>query len=71
MSDETKRIVAELPEGHDGRPFVLLWAEQKAVDVLKSENLVFSPAIDGLSNPVVAETLETTGDPENAGDTTF
>lgn len=47
---KTVAVAAPLPKGAKGNtPFVLLFAEQKAVDVLKEANCVFSELIDGLT----------------------
>lgn len=64
-------VTAEVPQGHENTPFVLIWAERKAVDLLKKENLVFSEAFGGLENTALGDTPHTTNNPENAGDTSF
>jgi hypothetical protein len=68
------KIYGCLPEGTDvkNKPFILLWAEPHAVEVLKGANCAFSEATNGISQQVPPESAETTNGPQNEGaDTTW
>lgn len=74
MTEKEKEHLVPLPEGHEQRPFVLVWAEKAAVDKLKAKNLTFSESVGGLEAKVLgeSESFETTGGPQNEGaDTTI
>lgn len=73
VSKPSSKLLFKLPENwNDSKPFVLLFAEQGASEVLRKANTVFSEAVSGLGNLNLEspETTQISGGGE-AGDTTF
>jgi hypothetical protein len=72
MKEKSDINVAVKRPDQNGKPFVLIWADEVAIGELRSKQIAFSEALGGIAGNETAENPETTNGPQNEGaDTTF
>jgi hypothetical protein len=75
MADDSQKqeYLVPFPEGHEKRPFTLIWVESTAVDRLRAGTMAFSETTGGLKAEELGEpeSAETTGANPEAADTTI